>query len=789
MQFCELMQPPSIPQNEQLRIAALCNLEILDTPSEERFDRLTRIAKQHFDVPIALVSLVDHDRQWFKSRQGLEATETPRNISFCGHAILHSDIFYIPNTLEDPRFADNPLVTGPPDIRFYAGAPLYSENHQRLGTLCIIDNKPREFSQAQLATLRDLADAVGAELRQVNLIKLSQQLSESEHRLRLKNERLALATESGNIGVWDYNIETNELNWDERMFQLYGVSREQFAGCYEAWSYALHPDDKLQAEKDLAEAITGIKPFDSEFRVIWSNNSIRYLKAAAIVIRDEEGRGIRMTGINQDITERKEMERLKSEFISTVSHELRTPLTSIRGALGLVMGKASEQLAPKLQKMLELASRNAERLTLLINDLLDLEKIESGTLAFEFKTVDLIKLTKSAIEDNTGFADKHGINLLFNTTLDVAHIYGDEHRLLQVYANLISNAVKFSPLKATVTITVESKDHQFIASVKDMGPGIPEEFRNKIFQRFAQADSSDSREKGGTGLGLNITQAIIKRHGGSIDFTSEKGKGACFYFSIAESNTIASADFSCDSDASVLICEDNLDVAQILEEMITLEGVSCDIATSAEQARQLLQQKTYRLLLLDLNLPDCNGIELITELRTNEVTSNLPIVIVSGRALEGKQEFAGDSMMVIDWLQKPIDPTRLQQALNLGLSQSERPRVLHIEDDNDIIQITRDLIEDFTEFSYATTLATARQMLAEQSFDLVILDLTLTDGAGADLLVDIKSKCPVIIFSACNAEQISIANVKATLTKSVTSNTQLRDTIIKVLRSETKEAL
>ena len=159
------MKPPENPANEPQRLAALHSLGILDTPGDERFDRITRIAKALFNVPIALVSLVDENRQWFKSKQGLEATETPREISFCGHAILGSGVFVVNDTLEDERFADNPLVSANPHIRFYAGCPLQLGRDLTLGTLCIIDTQPREFSRQDAQLLGDLARQVEAELK------------------------------------------------------------------------------------------------------------------------------------------------------------------------------------------------------------------------------------------------------------------------------------------------------------------------------------------------------------------------------------------------------------------------------------------------------------------------------------------------------------------------------------------------------------------------------------------------------------------------------------------------
>ncbi len=168
------MKKPDIPEDEQARLTALRSLDILDTPAEERFDRLTRMAKRMFDVPIALVSLVDDHRQWFKSRVGLDATETPRDISFCGHTILGNDVFVIPDAIEDERFADNPLVTGDPSIRFYAGCPLTAPDGSKLGTLCVIDQQPRTIEDDDVVALKDLAAMVETELAAVHLATLDE---------------------------------------------------------------------------------------------------------------------------------------------------------------------------------------------------------------------------------------------------------------------------------------------------------------------------------------------------------------------------------------------------------------------------------------------------------------------------------------------------------------------------------------------------------------------------------------------------------------------------------------
>lgn len=187
------MKKPEIPQNEQFRLKTLRSLDVLDTPPEERFDRLTRLAKRMFGVPIALVSLVDENRQWFKSRIGLDASEASRDISFCGHAILGDEVFIVPNALEDQRFADNPLVSSDPNIRFYAGCPL-SLNGHKLGTLCIIDQKPRSLDKEDIEALKDLASMVERELAAF-------QLATSDELTNISNRRgfMLLAQHSLNL--------------------------------------------------------------------------------------------------------------------------------------------------------------------------------------------------------------------------------------------------------------------------------------------------------------------------------------------------------------------------------------------------------------------------------------------------------------------------------------------------------------------------------------------------------------------------------------------------------------
>ncbi|MDH5766220.1 MAG: PAS domain S-box protein, partial [Gammaproteobacteria bacterium] len=233
-------------------------------------------------------------------------------------------------------------------------------------------------------------------------------------------------------------------------------------------------------------------------------------------------------GIVRDITERQRIDKMKNEFISTVSHELRTPLTSIRGSLGLITGGAVGELPQQAREMLNIASNNTERLLMLINDILDIQKIESGLLTFKFNTIKLTPFLEQAIDNNKTYGNQYSVNFKLAHTIDNISVYADSDRLMQVMNNLMSNAAKFSPPNETVEISAAIHNDTIRISVTDNGPGIPEEFQPKLFDKFTQSDSSDNRAKEGTGLGLSITKMIVEKHGGRIGFISKQGIGTTF---------------------------------------------------------------------------------------------------------------------------------------------------------------------------------------------------------------------------------------------------------------------
>ena len=879
---------PATPFDEARRLQALHSLALLDTEAEERFDRITRTATRLFGVPIALVSLVDECRQWFKSKQGLKVTETSRDISFCGHAILEDKVLVVEDALEDPRFFDNPLVTGPPFIRFYAGCPLSGPKGEMLGTLCLISPEPRTFSADDIDALKDVA---GWAAREVNQAMYSEALTaarEGERFFNYSPDLFHLATFRGRY-LKVNPAYTRTLGWSEAELlatpiktlihpddldsaqegtrrlaqgetilsfrhrlrhkdgtyrwiawkgfaegdQIYGfgqdvtalveaeralkasearyrlvtdastdfIARCDATGRFRFLSPAFQRELGYGAEEALGRLATDfVHPQDREglahffstlveggesglfaYRALHKDGQEVWMESRGIALRDAEGHLVDTVINTRNISERKATERMKQEFVSMVSHELRTPLTSIQGSLGLLEGKALGELPPRVGELVGIASRNVERLVRLVNDILDLDKVESGKMSFNLQPCELGISVLQALDSVHGYAQSMGTGVVVGPLPPDAWVQGDPDRIVQVLVNLLANAIKYSPKGTPVQLHVEANGGSWRVEVENKGPGIPVAFQGSIFQKFAQAEPLDTRQKGGTGLGLSIARSLVEGMGGHIGFTSEP-ESTIFRVDFPESEAPKTSPVR----PLVLVVEDDPLTARLLEAALMKEGFEVHRAASAAEAKALLDQNTYHAMTLDLLLPDQHGLKLLEELRQRPDTQHLPVLVASSAAEEGKESPGVPALHVLEWVQKPLDPFRVAQALASIEATHARPTVLHVEDDIDVHRVLYAVLEESTTLLHAPTLSAARKILLSTPVDLVILDSHLPDGRGADLIPDVHAAggptLPILFFSGDEGESALAAEVSRTLRKSSVSNLDIQRVVQSLLR-------
>lgn len=475
---------------------------------------------------------------------------------------------------------------------------------------------------------------------------------------------------------------------------------------------------------------------------------------------------------NLQLTERSQLDTLKDEFISTVSHELRTPLTSIRGALGLLSSGVIGNVDAKAQNLLRIAVTNTDRLIRLINDILDIERMESGRVPLQVRRCSLRDLCKQAIETMKPMADANTVHLELIAPSDAQEglfFDGDSDRILQVLTNLLSNAIKFSPAASTVSIHTEATSDSILLKVSDEGRGIPSDKLDSIFDRFQQVEPSDARQKGGTGLGLAICRSIVQQHSGSIWAQRNLGTGTTFYVMfprVTRASDVAQPALPSSSpvNASVLICDDDPGIRTVVSEHLQRQGYTVVEASSGQQALVLAAEHQVEAILLDLYMPGLSGWETLQHLRNNPATAHIPVVVLSVLSSTLRPQFTGDAQ---GWVQKPFNEKLLFAELGRVLHHGDGPaNVLLIEDDNDLANVVVASFQSAAvKISHAATRQEAIRQCVDSPPDLLILDLTLPDGDGFSLVEWLRQQpklraLPLIVYSGREVSDNEMAKLR-----------------------------
>lgn len=701
------------PGDEAQRLAALRSLFVLDTPHEERFDRITRLATQIFDVPIALITLVDEDRQWFKACQGLSDTETPRDLSFCAHAILNpTEIMVVPDARLDPRFSDHPLVTGEAQLRFYAGHPLLTPEGLPLGSLCVLGREPRKLAAGDRRALQDLARIAEAELTTSELNRALFQLRTGEELLRRAEENYRSIFENVAEGIFQIDNEGHFIKANPAVARIYGhdTVAELMANVTDfGRSRQTDPTRRTALLDDLSSA-SRVTDFESE--IIRADGSVAWISESIHAVRDAQGACLYYEGTVHDITGQRyaaaaqaqardeaiKSAEIKSDFLSTMSHEIRTPMHGIIGMTGLLL---NTELKPDQEELVRLIASCGDNLLSLINNALDFSKIEAGCLELDNQPFALRPCLKEVIDLLSVQASNKNLTLACEVDPRIPEVLvSDLTRVRQILFNLISNAMKFTPTGGRVDVVVtghqldekvENHGHvgaidpwMFHFTVRDTGEGIPEEKLHRLFRPFSQVDATISRKHGGTGLGLAICHRLCEMLGGAIWLESEIGMGSNFEFTIkaaavpgavdpqsadlppppVASSVVPPADREVVRPLRILLAEDNPVNQRVALGLLRQIGYTASTVWNGLEAIHALQKDTYDVVLMDVQMPEMDGLEATREIR--RLWPHGPrrphIIAMTANAMTGDREKCLESGMD-DYISKPVKALRLKTAL------------------------------------------------------------------------------------------------------------------------------
>jgi PAS domain S-box-containing protein len=522
-----------------------------------------------------------------------------------------------------------------------------------------------------MGKVEDITQRKQAELE---LIREKEHAEESETRLKL-------ATFAGSLGIWDWNVKDNVMEWDNRMFELYGITKDTFPSNIDTWTNGLHPDDKQRALDECYSSLNSGNNFDTSFRVVHPNGKIIHVKADAIVIKEPDGKPLRMIGINKDISESiyaeeqlviakehaEQSDRLKSAFLANMSHEIRTPMNGILGFSELL--KEPGLTGEKQQEYIRIIEKSGARMLNIINNIVDISKIEANLMQVDIKETDINEKMEFIYIFFKPQVEEKGMQLFYKNTLPTKEVIirTDSEKVYSILTNLVKNAIKYSN-KGEIEFGYIKKGETLEFYVKDTGIGIPKDKQKAIFERFIQADIEDKMARQGAGLGLSISKAYVDMLGGNIWVESEEGVGSTFYFTLpynalSEEKQVVQSQDSVNqinpeiSKPKILIAEDDEASAMLIALDVEKFGKDIIKALDGFEAVEVCRNNPdIDLILMDIQMPVMNGYEATRQIR--QFNKDVVIIAQTAFGLFGDREKAIEAGCN-DYISKPINKDKL----------------------------------------------------------------------------------------------------------------------------------
>ena len=677
-------------RNDIERLKALISYEIMDTPEEKSFDNLAELVSIICNTPAAIISFIDDKRQWYKAKVGTTNTEVAYEETICQYVVVSGNMLEISNALEDERLINNPHVHTENGVRFYIGVPLISDDGHTIGTVCTFDGITKKLTDEQKKALTIIADHVmhllgiskkNNELTQEVKVILEQKIEEAKETIKATEaayNTLFNAIEKSNA-IIEFSPKGIIETVNDNFLKIIGYSKKELVG-------KKHEILLNEAEKEnnhlFWESLNEGQFKSGRFKRRHKDGSTIWIQASYSPVLNANNQVVRVTKIAQNITleinAQQALEKAKSladelnvqkdHFIANISHEIRTPINAVLGFTDLLL---DEETDTKKLNYLKSVKTSGDNLLYLINDILDLSKIEAGIFLVDKTSYNLFETIDNVFSILALKAEQK--NLIFSKSIAgniPEYIIGDKNRLTQILINLLGNAIKFT-LEGRVTLSLYLEDDSTLKfEVSDTGIGIPDDKLKTIFERFSQAQENTTRQFGGSGLGLNISKQLIEKQGGDIFVESTLNKGSKFFFTLPfvfspevqnNSNTKKSITTN-EAGVKVLMCEDNEMNQNLMKAVFMGTNHELDIANNGNEGLKLLSENSYDLILMDIQMPELDGYEAATIIR-KDFKSDIPIIAITAHSTLKERERCL-ALGMNDYISKPFKKEELLEKID-----------------------------------------------------------------------------------------------------------------------------